>query len=359
MISIKKYLDTTIRKINGEILEPFGAAVDVYRSGLVAVAKATALDGSPHGIELGNRLVGLDQRMGVNPTIKEIKQSEIDLEANLAIWGKRAASERSAINKEMKELILALAKTAEAVSARNQQHNEKFGTITENLESIGSIEGITEVRKAILSRVAELRSTVEELSHANHELVSELQNKVTTFETRLKSVENLAFADSLTGAANRRCLEDRINYNIGSQVQFCVVLFDLNRFKAVNDTFGHNAGDDLLRQFAEKLKLNSRSSDLIGRWGGDEFMLVLSGSEKKIITQVRRLQREVCTRYMLHGSGGFLSTLDIEAAVGVAQWRPEESLKEVVARADENMYIDKHRLKNGGLVERESHAVVT
>lgn len=355
MISIKKYLDTTIRSINGDILEPFGAAVDVYRSGLIAVAKAAALEGSPHGIELGSRLVGLDQRMGANPSLKDVKQAEVDLEANLAIWGQRATSERSAINNEMKELILALAKTAEAVAAR--KHDAKFGDITDDLESIGSLEGISEVRKAIVSRVAELRSTVEELKHANQQLVSELQNKVTTFETRLKSVENLAFADSLTGAANRRCLEDRINYNIEAKVQFCLVLFDLNSFKAVNDTFGHNAGDDLLRQFAEKLKLNSRASDLIGRWGGDEFMLVLSGPEKKILTQVRRLQREVCSRYMLHGSGGFLSTLDIEAAVGVAQWRPDESLKEIVARADENMYLDKNRLKKGRLTPRESHPV--
>jgi diguanylate cyclase (GGDEF)-like protein len=133
-------------------------------------------------------------------------------------------------------------------------------------------------------------------------------------------------------------------HNIENQIPFCVVLFDLNRFKLINDTFGHQAGDDLLRQFAEKLKQKSRATDMIGRWGGDEFLSILSGNIDQVKFHAQRLQREVCTRYMLHGADGFYSTLDIEAAAGVAQWQPEESQRQVVTRADAEMYRDKGRM---------------
>ena len=357
MISIKKYLDERMRSKPSDASDPFSAIVNVYRSGLIAVARAAGLDGSPHGVELGNRLIGLDHRMGIKPSVESVKQAAIEFEANLALWSKRALAEADAKDNEIKELILALANTADTVATRGKEHTSQFGTLTGHLERIGNLSDIAQIRIAIVQRVAELRSSIEQLNQTNRQVVSELQTKVTTFETRLKSVENLALADALTGVANRRCLEDRLTYNIENQLSFCVVLFDLNRFKLVNDTFGHIAGDDLLRQFAEKLKQKSRATDLIGRWGGDEFLLLLSGMEDKVRPQVQRLQREVCTRYMLHGSDGFYSTLDIEAAVGVAQWRPGESARQVIARADEDMYRDKNRIKNMGSGESEQVGV--
>lgn len=349
MISIKKYLDDKLRTKVGDVLEPCRAIETVYRSGLLHLAKAVARDESPYGAELSARLFELDKRMGPDPSIADIKQAASEFEANLSLWSKWAALERRAMAFELKQLIKALAETADAVASRGQEHSDEFGALTGHLEQIATLENIAEIRVAIVNRVSEFRSGINQLKQTNRELVSDLQTKVTKFEERLKSVEELAFIDPLTGVANRRSLEERIAYNIEHQSTFCVVLFDLNRFKDVNDTFGHVAGDDLLRQFGEKLKIHSRGTDTVGRWGGDEFVLVLSGTEKAMDPAVRRLQRQVCSRYLLRGSGEFYSTLDVEAAVGMAQWRPGESLTEVVARADENMYRDKSRLKKASV----------
>jgi len=341
MISIKKYLDTRQDKANAGMPDKFAATIEAYRSGLIAMSKATAFDDSTHGVEAGGRLKDITQRVSLESSIDDIKHAASEVDVNLALWSRRAASQRQALESEVRELLLALADAASALDSRSKDHTAKFGCVIGNIEKIGGLEDIAQIRIAIIERVAELRSSIESLNQTNQHLVSDLQTKVSTFEDRLKSVEELAFTDSLTGLANRRCLEDRINYNIERKLPFCFVIFDLNRFKAVNDTFGHVAGDDLLRQVALKLKQNSRASDLVGRWGGDEFVLLLSGNQTSVNPHVRRLKQEVCARYMLHGSSGFYSTFDVETAVGVAQWRQDEPVTALIARADENMYRDK------------------
>jgi diguanylate cyclase (GGDEF)-like protein len=79
------------------------------------------------------------------------------------------------------------------------------------------------------------------------------------YETKLKSLEHVILRDDLTLVASRRSVEERIRCNIEHQEVFCVVMLDLNCFKQVNDKYGHLAGDDLLKQFATELQLNTRS----------------------------------------------------------------------------------------------------
>src|SRR5205814_9793935 len=89
--------------------------------------------------------------------------------------------------------------------------------------------------------------------------------------------------DSLTGLANRRSLEESLRSELARAARFsdtvCVVLADLDDFKQVNDQYGHAAGDEVLKAFAGALRKTVRESDVAGRWGGEEFALVLSGTD--------------------------------------------------------------------------------
>src|SRR6185312_5828947 len=96
-------------------------------------------------------------------------------------------------------------------------------------------------------------------------------------------VERQALVDVLTGIANRRQCEDALAHEIARAERLggplTLVLADLDDFKAVNDLHGHTVGDDVLREFASVLKATVRDSDLAGRWGGEEFMLLLPGTD--------------------------------------------------------------------------------
>ncbi len=93
----------------------------------------------------------------------------------------------------------------------------------------------------------------------------------------MEEAERLAAIDPLTGVNNRRILEWQIERRMTNASPFFVVYLDLNEFKHINDALGHQAGDDLLMQFAGELRQSLRSTDLVGRLGGDEFVVAIDG----------------------------------------------------------------------------------
>ena len=150
-------------------------------------------------------------------------------------------------------------------------------------------------------------------------------------------VEQLAFKDPLTGLANRRSVEESIQWRISREQMFCVVVLDLNKFKQVNDTHGHLAGDSLLRQFGQELKSNIRPSDIVGRWGGDEFIMVLDCDLPGARAQIERMKKWVLGDYTLQVGTNSLK-INLDASIGVAQWQPGETALQITERADASMY---------------------
>jgi diguanylate cyclase (GGDEF)-like protein len=116
-------------------------------------------------------------------------------------------------------------------------------------------------------------------------------------------------------------------------------MLDLNCFKQVNDTHGHQVGDSLLTQFAQELRSNIRSADLAGRWGGDEFVLLFGCDMEGARTQIERIEKWVFGEYSLPlGTGREPLKLEVRASVGVAEWRRGETSAQVIERADRDMY---------------------
>jgi diguanylate cyclase (GGDEF)-like protein len=172
--------------------------------------------------------------------------------------------------------------------------------------------------------------------------VDQLQTEVSTYETKLKEAEELASRDALTGLPNRRKVEERIEARIARGQAFCVVMLDLNGLKQVNDKHGHLAGDNLLQQFAQELRSGSRSTDMVGRWGGDEFVLLMDGDAAGAQAQIERLQKWVFGEYTIRpGKGSGEVKVNVSAGVGVAQWQPGETAQAAIERADAAMYVQK------------------
>jgi diguanylate cyclase len=276
-------------------------------------------------------------------TLALIRNTEGEVEQHLQSWGEQTAGYLQQRAADVKEIVLVLACAAESVTERDQRYATHFTEFTKRLQSLAKLEDLPELRAAVVSGAKELKTCVDKMQQESRESVAALQTKVTTYQARLEDAEQRASRDSLTGLDNRQGVESKVQRWTATQQRFCVAMLDLNGFKEVNDLYGHEAGDDLLRQFSAELRSTSRASDVVGRWGGDEFIVVLDGSLADAQARVQRIQEWVLGSYTVQNLSED-SKIDMSAAVGLAEWQPGETLKEVVARADALMYQEKKRL---------------
>jgi diguanylate cyclase (GGDEF)-like protein len=316
----------------------------------LAIGKS-AVQGIPAlGAELDANLQGLEHLLSLNPASESVRQTENQVEALLQQWGERTAEHLKSKADEVKELLIALARTAESVGDRDHRYSSQFTDLTIHLERIGDLDNLTQIRSSLVRRVAELKDSVEQMTRDSHELVSRLRAEVSAYEARLKQAEHLVLKDEITGAASRHSAEESIQWNIANRQTFCILMLDLNGFKPINDVHGHLAGDHLLKQFAMRLQLNVRQGDLVSRWGGDEFVVLLACDSAGARSRVDRIRKSVFGKYTIQDGAGEAQYVQVDASIGLAQWRPGETMQQLVAQADAVMYQDKRQFQ--GLVRR-------
>ena len=354
VISLKKYLEMelTVPESAETAFEPDELLVVIlksYRSALQAMGKSGARACPGVGTDLQKALAGLEPGLEGDVTPAVVLQTEARVEELLQQWGGRSEDYFKAKAKEVKELLIVLAHTAQSVGDRDQRYTNQFTEFTTRLRTIANLEDLTQIRTSLVQRAAELKNYVDRMAEDSKQSVAQLRAEVSTYETRLKAVEELALRDAMTGLANRRNIEERIEWRIAHRQVFCAVILDLNRLKRVNDTYGHHAGDSLLKQFAQELKSNLPSSGMAGRWGGDEFIVVLDCDADGANASIERLRKWVFGDYTLKtGAGKGDVKVTVDASVGVAQWQPGQTMQQVIEHADAAMYQEKQLARKKG-----------
>ncbi len=157
-----------------------------------------------------------------------------------------------------------------------------------------------------------------------------------------EQLKSLAYNDSLTGTWNRYCMEQAIDAEINAagrhEMPLAVLLFDIDHFKYFNDTYGHDAGDEVLGTLSRVLQKDLRPTDNLGRWGGEEFLVLARDCDLAGGMQLAERLRQSAEALDLGKLGG------VTISIGVATWQHGDDLKALVARADQAMY----RAKKGG-----------
>jgi diguanylate cyclase (GGDEF)-like protein len=160
-------------------------------------------------------------------------------------------------------------------------------------------------------------------------------------------VEQQALVDALTGLANRRSLEESLRAEVARSARFgdplAVVIADLDDFKAVNDRYGHAAGDEVLKAFAEALRETVRESDHAGRWGGEEFALILTNTDAEGGVRLAERARAAIEGRAVEVDG---ATIRVTASFGVAAFPSRHDAQELFAAADAALYEAKRAGKN-------------
>lgn len=344
MISLKRYLDSDSPEFlkEGEDVQqdPFAAALDAYGSVLLEMGSCS-LDACP-GIgddlkqTLGRLKAELSPVMGQEKLLANGEQAREQLRG----WGRGAARHYQLKAREVKEMLLTMAHTAESVSARDQSCAGQMNAVTERLQAIASLEDLTEIRASINKSAAELKTSIDRMTEEGKKVLDHLKKQVEDYQAKLEEAEKIASRDALTGASSRVFVEGQIEKRIESGAAFCVAIVDIDGFKKVNDVHGHLTGDELLKEFAGELRSACRSTDVIGRWGGDEFILLFDAALEEAEAQTERLRKWVCGNYTVPGKNGALK-LRVDASIGLAAHAAGEEMKGLLARADAAMYVEK------------------
>ena len=158
---------------------------------------------------------------------------------------------------------------------------------------------------------------------------------------QLDQVKLAAYLDVLTGLPNRRYAQQVMERMLRSSRPFSLIMLDLDHFKQVNDTFGHQAGDLVLRETARIISRHLGGTQLMSRWGGEEFVLILPGTRKREAKHLAEQARQELNSYAFEEVGR------ISASFGVAEWGAGDTLETVMQRADTALYAAKRQGRNG------------
>lgn len=162
-----------------------------------------------------------------------------------------------------------------------------------------------------------------------------------------KQLEYLSFHDTLTGLPNRRLFSEHINHSLKATAKeykgLALMFLDLDRFKQINDRFGHDAGDELLRQFSNRVKACIRNEDVLVRMGGYEFVILLPTltNEVQVIAMAERILKMLQDPLEIHGN-----TLIITSSIGIALYEEGDNETKLLKKADIALYHAKSNGKN-------------
>lgn len=181
--------------------------------------------------------------------------------------------------------------------------------------------------------------------------ISSLRNRLSAANRKLghaiTTIEALAIHDDLTQVFNRRHMFQELqrvkSLADRSGIPFSIAIFDLDHFKQVNDTFGHQKGDDVLKKLVQDVAGELRDTDIIARYGGEEFIVIMPGTDiSGGVECAQRIQKRVCSARF----AGFPESFHVTISTGITSYQPVESIDEMIYRADNALYRAKANGRN-------------
>ena len=234
-----------------------------------------------------------------------------------------------------------------------EQTGEYHSKIESYSQKIGGADNLTELSHLLDDIMRDTRAIQASAQRSHEELVNtrkqahDAEERVKQLEEELEQVSEKMHEDQLTGALNRRGMDEAIDREVKradrQNTPVSLALLDIDNFKQLNDTLGHQAGDQALVHLTSVIKETLRPTDEVARYGGEEFILIMSETTlEDAMASVTRLQRELTKKFFLHNNERILVTF----SAGVALRGENEDAEDVIGRADKAMYLAKKTGKN-------------
>lgn len=333
MISLRRQIDNYTQDL-------LDATATAYHAALTSMGMNAerALPGVDFPI--ASSLAALRAQLQASNLPEMVARTQDAVDSELSQWSDSVERHLKEKANEFREMMLVMANTAQNMGARDKRYTGRFRDITARLNEIGNLSDISAMRRSLIASTAELEADVKNMEADGQKTIATLEATVEGYRKQLAETERRASLDALTSLINRRGIEAAMTARCEEKIPFSIVILDLNGFKQVNDTHGHLAGDDLLKAFSAELQAHFRTGDIIGRWGGDEFIIVMNGSLNDAQNSVERVRKWAFGLYKIKTPKG-IHQVQVTASVGMAAWDMREDIPQLLSRADDAMYLQK------------------
>jgi diguanylate cyclase (GGDEF)-like protein len=333
MISLRRQIDAHTQELLKATSTAYHAALTSM--GMNAERAVPGID-----FPISAHLAALRAQLQTDVGPETMARAQEVLDAELGQWSESVDRHLKEKASDFREMMLVIANTAQNLGTRDKRYAGRFREITARLNEIGNLSDISAIRRSLTLSAAELEADVRNLEADGQKTISSLEETLEGYRKQLAETERRASLDALTGLMNRRGIEVAMSKRWEEKIPFCIVMLDLNGFKQVNDTWGHLAGDDLLTAFSAELQAHFRAGDMIGRWGGDEFIIVVNGDLNDARNCVERVRKWAFGAYKVQTPQGVFP-VQVSASIGMAAWDLQEEIPQLIRRADEAMYNEK------------------
>ncbi len=230
---------------------------------------------------------------------------------------------------------------------------EKSGDYGRTLETAATDLNRNMGPEQIRQVVASLAAATLDMANHNQHLTDQLgksSREIDTLRSSLESVRVESLTDSLTGLANRRMFDETLRMRLdearAGRTELCLLMCDIDHFKRFNDTWGHHTGDQVLRFLASSMQLHARPDQLISRYGGEEFAMIIPRMNLKMAEQIAEALRASIQAKRLRRRSTNEDLGQVTVSLGVARMQLGDTVEGLIERADACLYASKRNGRN-------------
>jgi len=351
--SFERFCESTL-----SLLKELGRNADLKIS-----EEISALVGKTKSAQSIDDLVEINEEIAriVSEWLQRFKSERDDT----TLFLKRLSEKLSIIEKDISESTDIVTSQADNDLSFAENLKVEISTISDKAEMINAFDdlksyidsGLERINVAVDDKQRELGERRERFRNFSECFLEGFENVLCKVRDQIKNLEEQSRLDPLTGIYNRRVLHDRLESELSRfrryKQSFSLIFFDVDHFKAVNDTYGHKAGDVVLTVIARRVGGMLRKADFLARYGGEEFVVILPETSIEQAAEVAGKIRQVIARTRFEYAGNLVP---VTVSIGVTEIREgDEDPDTVLSRADTYMYFAKENGRDRVISDIDIH----
>lgn len=308
-----------------------------------------------------NYAIWYDYVIGSNPKLNEVvnklisEQKTFDADTSFQVYQRYICNASlvsfERIHHQVQDIISSTKASIEDTHSKTQEANTSFQKNTTALEQVSNEQNLKDVLKEIMQQTSALASSSMLMQNS----LEEANKKMEQMRIELTEVRQIALTDALTGLLNRRAFDQAIAdlLPLENNTPTCLAIIDIDHFKRINDTHGHNVGDQVIKYVATLMKKNTEPHHSNARYGGEEMTIVMPNTTKERAVEIAENIRNTMEKSLLKRKDTGEQLHKITVSIGISQLRATDNADSFVARADKALYKAKETGRNRVIKESD------